>query len=550
MTQAHSRLIARPALCLLILTGCLAMLHVSLVPVGAETSRAAPGTRPPAVAGQFYPGNPDELRQTVQTLLANVQPKVHCPAEPRVVALIVPHAGYVYSGPTAAVGFRAIEKLPFDRTCFLGVDHRSGRPTISVWPAGGFDCPMGVTPIDASLSQQLIDAGRPITVDPSQHLAEHSLEVLVPFFQSTFGGRQAAFVTVGGPPENGLHLGDVLYDLVASSSERFLFIVSTDWSHYHDAQTAAKLDQAGIDQVLALNEEQLLAKCRTGETELCGLNGVLAVTRLMRRLGGSAVLLEHTDSAKASGDQTQVVGYAAILLTACPPARFGGQGSAGGDAGSTPGSAPSTAVSSPALPVAAASASAAIHHQESPMSTENQAFHEEALRAVRTTLTGYLKDGTLPALELKSKRFQEVCGVFVTLKKHGELRGCIGLIQGVKPLGKGIQEMAVAAATEDPRFPAVTLSELAELDIEISVLTPMTPVKDLNEIQVGRDGLLLRRGYHSGLLLPQVATEYGWDRDTFLEHLCYKAGLPKGSHLGEDAQLLRFSAEVFGEKER
>ena len=109
--------------------------------------------------------------------------------------------------------------------------------------------------------------------------------------------------------------------------------------------------------------------------------------------------------------------------------------------------------------------------------------------------------------------------------------------------------MAIAAATEDPRFPPVDFAELKEVRLEISVLTPMIPVKDINEIVVGRDGLLLRQGYRSGLLLPQVPTEYGWDRDTFLTHLCDKAGLPAGSHLRPDAQLMRFSAEVFHESE-
>ncbi len=177
-------------------------------------------------------------------------------------------------------------------------------------------------------------------------------------------------------------------------------------------------------------------------------------------------------------------------------------------------------------------------------------MHQEALTAVRKTLEAVLAGKPQPKVEFHDPRFREECGVFVTLKKHGELRGCIGLIQGVQPLGDAIQEMAVAAATRDPRFPAVTLAELPEIDIEISVLSPMIPVKSLDEIQVGRDGVLLKRGYRSGVFLPQVATEQGWDRDTFLQHLDLKAGLPVGTHRQADAELFRFTAEVFGEKER
>ena len=174
---------------------------------------------------------------------------------------------------------------------------------------------------------------------------------------------------------------------------------------------------------------------------------------------------------------------------------------------------------------------------------------KEALEAIRRTLQEVLAGREMPKITFTHPRFAEKCGVFVTLKKHGELRGCIGLIEGRRPLGEGIQEMAVAAATEDPRFPAVTADELKECDIEVSVLSPMMPVSSLEEIKVGRDGLLLRRFPHSGLLLPQVATEYGWDRDTFLAHLEMKAGLPPGSHKAPGATLFRFTAEVFGEKE-
>ncbi len=192
-----------------------------------------------------------------------------------------------------------------------------------------------------------------------------------------------------------------------------------------------------------------------------------------------------------------------------------------------------------------------------PERTEDRmnAFHKEALTAVRTTLEAVLNGKPKPVLELKDPRFGEKCGVFVTLKVAGELRGCIGLIEGREALASGIQEMAIAAATEDPRFEPVEAAELSKIDIEISVLSPMIPVTKLEEIEVGRDGLLLRKYPGSGLLLPQVPTEYGWDRDTFLNHLCLKAGLPPGSHLGPDgkslapdAKLWRFTAEVFGEK--
>lgn len=174
-------------------------------------------------------------------------------------------------------------------------------------------------------------------------------------------------------------------------------------------------------------------------------------------------------------------------------------------------------------------------------------FAKQALQAVRRTLEETLAGRPAPKLSFTHPRFNEHCGIFVTLKKKGELRGCIGLVRGIEPLSQAIGEMAIAAATHDPRFPPVKLAELGEIDIEISVLTPMSKVEDLTEIKIGRDGLMLQFRGHSGLLLPQVAVEWGWDVDEFLDNLCHKAGLPSASHLQPGAVLLKFSADIFSE---
>lgn len=174
-------------------------------------------------------------------------------------------------------------------------------------------------------------------------------------------------------------------------------------------------------------------------------------------------------------------------------------------------------------------------------------FKTEALQAVRQTLTEVLNGRPLPAIKFVDARFNERCGIFVTLKKRGELRGCIGFVKGVEPLSEAIQEMALAAATRDPRFTPVTAAELKDISIEISVLTPMTEVKNLEEIEIGKHGLMLVAGRNSGLLLPQVPIEWGWNLEEFLTNLCHKSGLPPGSHLHPDARLLKFSADIFDE---
>jgi hypothetical protein len=168
------------------------------------------------------------------------------------------------------------------------------------------------------------------------------------------------------------------------------------------------------------------------------------------------------------------------------------------------------------------------------------------LHMARETLRQYLQAGTTPHYEVKSPGLQAPCGAFVTLKQGGNLRGCIGHLRSEKELFRTIQEMAKAAGTEDPRFRPVKLAELAQVDIEISVLSPMIQVTDVSEIEVGRDGLYIVSDYRSGVLLPQVATEWGWDRDQFLQQVCRKAGLAPDAWK-KGATLYRFSAEVFGE---
>jgi AmmeMemoRadiSam system protein A len=154
-----------------------------------------------------------------------------------------------------------------------------------------------------------------------------------------------------------------------------------------------------------------------------------------------------------------------------------------------------------------------------------------------------------PKLTMDMPILKEKRGVFVTLKKRGHLRGCIGYIKAVKPLGDTVQEMAVAAAFHDPRFPSVKSEEIRDLNFEISVLSPLQKIKNADEIKVGTHGLYIVRGYNSGLLLPQVAIEYGWDQETFLRETCFKAGLPPKAWKDKETDIYIFSADYFNDKE-
>lgn len=168
-------------------------------------------------------------------------------------------------------------------------------------------------------------------------------------------------------------------------------------------------------------------------------------------------------------------------------------------------------------------------------------------RAARDAIECELQGSELPQYEAMPSTLTEPRGAFVTLQKNGRLRGCIGYIEAVKPLIETVQEVAVKAALEDPRFPPVTADELNQVHVEISVLSPLEKVSDINTIEIGKHGLLLELAGRRGLLLPQVATEYGWDRVTFLENTAQKAGLPPDAWKHPAVQIYKFSAEIFGE---
>ena len=169
------------------------------------------------------------------------------------------------------------------------------------------------------------------------------------------------------------------------------------------------------------------------------------------------------------------------------------------------------------------------------------------LKMARDSIEAYLLDKPLPALETVPRSLGEPRGAFVSLHRMGQLRGCIGYLEAVKPLDQTVREMAVAAAFHDPRFRPLAKEELADLEVEISVLSPMRLIHSIEEIQVGTHGLYIVQGPCRGLLLPQVATQYHWDRLTFLEQTCCKAGLPPTAWKDPDTRIYRFTAEIFGD---
>lgn len=486
----------------------------------------SPGAvRRAVVAGQFYPADPTALRADVDEALAAAQV---VPLEGDPLAIMAPHAGYVYSGGVAGWAWRQVQGRQYDVVVVVAPNHRvAGFKDISVYPAGSFETPLGQVPIDSAVAQSLLAADPHIIFDPRCHEQEHAVEVQVPFLQRALPGVPLVAVVMGEPtPEFAHRLAQALTQ--ALQGKRALLVASSDMTHYPAYADACRADAATLEVIARLdpaalweNERHWLAQGVPNlHCTLCGLGPVMAVVEAAVALGANRATVVHYANSGDSpmGDRSQVVGYGAVVF-------WRGEGS--GPPSVSPSLTPRPTSTGPVA-----------------LSAEDRAT---LLRLARETLTQYLADGRIPRYDPPADSpLRTPSAVFVTLKKGGELRGCIGDVVAQMPLYLAVQRRALSAALEDPRFPPVQAAELRGLTIEVSVLSPLTPVGDVSEIVVGTHGLLIVGNGRSGLLLPQVPVEQGWDRAEFLRQVCRKAGLPDDAWR-QGAQLYRFTADVFGE---
>lgn len=468
--------------------------------------------RKAALAGTWYPGNPERLKADILRFLGQVpREKV----EGNLVALISPHAGIVYSGQVAAFGYKLIEGETFDSVIVIGPSHRSRFRGVSVYDRGGFETPLGVVPVDTRLAAELMARDKAISFRPEAFSQENSIEIQLPFLQTVLGRFKFVPVAMGTQDEATCRmLADAI--LSAAGDRRILVVASSDLSHYHGYERAVAMDTELIDKIARMDVDAFLKALASGEGEACG-GGAVAVAMMVGLDRGpvKARILKYANSGDVTGDRSGVVGYVSgALYLPLEPEKEKKAPSPGVNLGLS--------------------------------DEEKKTLLGVARKSIEARLNG--KDFPPPGIE--SERFRENRGAFVTLKKNARLRGCIGFIEGRKPLLRTIQEMAQAAAFEDPRFYPVTKEELDGLDIEISVLTPLRKIQDVNEIEVGKHGIYIVKGFRSGLLLPQVASEYGWDRITFLNETCRKAGLKPGDWKEKDADIYIFSADIFGEEEQ
>lgn len=458
--------------------------------------------RKPAAAGQFYPADKYALSAQIDKFMGNLKFRY---VKGKLIALIVPHAGYDYSGQVAAYAYKELEGKRFKRVVLLGASHSILFDGVSVGEYDHYETPLGRVPVDREFTKKLIGNRPDITFLREAHEKEHSLEVQLPFLQKMLKNDfKIVPIIFGRASFKNCQL--VALSLIEMVDDDTLIVCSTDWSHYHDDATVNKMDRKGIKAVLDGDIASFVEMLNAGSTEACGAAAVITTMLAAPAIGANNVqLLQRGNSGDlpagrhgVSGDRSRVVGYAAIAYSY--------------------GSSPLT-------------------------EAEKQALLKIARGSIEIKLSGE----ELPGIKIDKGTLVDRRGVFVTLTKNGELRGCIGYIQPLKPLAEAVQEMAVAAATSDLRFQPVTKDELPAIKVDISVLSRLTKVEKINEIKVGRDGLYIIAEGKSGLLLPQVATDQGWDREQFLQQVCLKAGLPPNTWKKAETVLYRFTAEVFGE---
>lgn len=469
--------------------------------------------RKSSIAGSWYPDNPRILRTCISDFFQRVPEESSLG---NIVGLVAPHAGYIYSGQVAAYAYKMLQGHIFDAVIIIGPSHRFPFRGISIYDKGGYETPLGIVPVDGHLAGRIRAESRLVSAIPSAHLQEHSIEIQLPFLQYALG--EFSFVPLLMGSQDRKTCEDLAAAIVKAVGQKKVLVVgSSDLSHFHSYDEALKLDVLALGYLEKMDAEGFLKGLEEQQFEACG-GGPAAVTMMAaERMGASrAKLLRYANSGDVAGDKQSVVGYGAVVF--CTDKKSGGTEMRG-------------------------------NMSEGAGAGLTAADKKLLLKIVRTKIEAALAGKVVSELPELPEILKKERGAFVTLEKHGKLRGCIGYIEARKPLYVTVAEMAVAAAFHDPRFPPLKQEEWPDITVEISILSPLLEIQDIKEIEVGRHGLYIVQGVHSGLLLPQVATDYKWDRLTFLQQTCYKARLPSNAWQDKQTKIFIFSADIFGSDE-
>lgn len=447
----------------------------------------------PAVAGAFYPGTKNELQRSVDGYL-NGAAQQNMPGH--LLALVAPHAGYQFSGAVAGYSYAQLKGSGVSTVILLGPSHNAPLNGVAVYAKGAFRTPLGLMPVNEKVAAQLLDSKAGVVFDRTPFAKEHSLEVQLPFIQRVLPRASIVPVVVGNPTRESYRSLTENLAKILRGDPKAVLVVSTDLSHYHDGTTAGRMDRSVIDAVERLSTGDLESLLSKGNGEACGGYPLLYALAALRSVGATnGQLYRYADSGDVTGDKKSVVGYAAMGIY---------------------------------------------------RSSLTTAEKRELVVLARSSLDRHVKREPFSETPPSTARLKADGASFVTLNdKNGNLRGCIGNILPVMPLGKSVVMNARSAASRDPRFPPVSVEELSGLHLEVTVLSPLELISDIGSVTVGTHGLYLEKDGKSSVFLPQVPVEQGWNLPTYLEQLSLKAGLPADGW--KSAKLSRFTAEIIKE---
>jgi AmmeMemoRadiSam system protein B/AmmeMemoRadiSam system protein A len=494
--------------------------------LAAAAATATASTRPPAVAGAFYTDDPVQLRVQVEAMLAAAS------AESRSLALVVPHAGYVFSGAVAGEAFATLDGEALRRVILLGPSHHTAFAGGAL-PKRGIDAfatPLGEVAVDLSAVEALRKSPD-FAGPPGAHDPEHSLEVELPFLQVMAPKASIVPILVGNRTDTAL-ARRMARALVPHLDGHTAVVVSSDFTHHGDRYgwspfaepdlggKLVRLGRVTAGRLAAIDPEGFAHQVEVSGDTVCGARPAMVAAELLSHaFDGSGVVLDVITSGQVTGGWDLSVTYAAV--------GFQGSWREWRD------------------PVPAP-----------PSGDLSAAQGAEMVSLARAALGSFLRhDGSLAGWYAGTgsrDAGSSLAGAFVTLNHRGtragdpgRLRACMGVVEAKQPLQDAVIQAAVWAA-QDPRFPRLEADELDGLEVEVSVLSPARAVAGPAEIEVGTHGVILSRGGSRALFLPQVAIEQGWDRTTMLEHLALKAGLPAGGWR-DGASFEVFTAQIFGE---
>jgi len=474
-------------------------------------------TLEPSLAGSWYPGSKKELESMLTKFFDNVELGKNRDIVP--LGIISPHAGLAYSGPIAAYGYSLLKNGNFDTVIIIATSHRYNAGKISIYSGDNVKSPIRTSKVDKEISQKLC-AANPDFESITQVFTggENSFETQLPFVQYQLPDAQIVPIMTATTDHSLLDaLADALISILENTDKKIALVASSDMAHFHPYKQTVDMDRHTIDVILSMDTEELKKEVERGKCEICGFHAIYPFLKVMKHFGADRpIMLAYQNSADITGDKysSHIVGYSSIVF---PESKCSIQ-------------------------------KKETDTQQSVYSAEEKKY---LLDLARKSITFYLENGKkMQPEEPDDEKLIEERAVFVTLNEFGDLRGCIGHMHAQMPLYKAVSEMAVSAACEDPRFPKVKEKELKDITIEISVLTPMEQITDWKQIRMGIDGVWIKKGWQSGVFLPQVATETGWDRVTFLENLCaHKAGLPRDAYKDPNTEIYIYQVEKFSEKE-